>query len=78
MEKIVDLKRNLEDVAAKNEMAEEESGLDEVPLMVDKLATDVEEAIDAVKAEDDSRELYTLDTAKTETVKLPTFQGRDD
>ena len=42
------------------------------------LKYDVEKAVEAIKAEDDKRELYTLDTAKVDTVKLPTFEGRDD
>ena len=34
--------------------------------------------IESVKAEDNSRELYTLDTAKADLVQLPTFEGRVD
>ena len=77
-EKVVDLKRNLEELAANDEMNEDESRLDEVAIRVDKLVADVNEAIDNIKAEDDARELYTLDAANNETVKLPFFEGQDD
>ena len=78
MEKIVEKKRNLEELVANDELTEEESRVDEVAIRVDKLVADVSDAIDSVKTEDDARELYTLDTAKTENVKLPIFEGRDD
>ena len=78
MEKIVQKKRNLEEMAANDELTEDESRVDEVSIRVEKLVSDVTEAIESVKLEDDARELYTLDTATTETVKLPIFEGRDD
>ena len=46
--------------------------------MVDRVTSEVREAIDAIKKEDDSRELYTLDVAKTDPLKMPVFEGRDD
>ena len=33
---------------------------------------------EAVQGEDDEQKLYTLDPAKANAVKLPTFEGRDD
>ena len=78
MEKIVEKKRSVEELAANDELTEEESRVDEVSIRVDKLVCEVTEAIESVKLEDDARELYTLDTAKTETMKLPFFEGHDD
>ena len=45
---------------------------------VESVEKEVRETIEAVKQEDDSRELYTLDTSKNEKVTLPVFEGRDD
>ena len=78
LDKIVEMKRSLEDIAATNELNDEDSHLDEVTQKLRSLKSDVEKAVDDIKAEDDKRELYTLDTAKVDTVKLPIFEGRDD
>ena len=78
MEKIVEKKRSFEEMVANDELSEDESRVDEVSIRVDKLVSDVTEAIESVKFEDDARELYTLDTAKTETMNLPVFEGNDD
>ena len=45
---------------------------------MNRLTEDVRYIIELIRTEDDSRELYTLDAAKTDSVKLPTFGGRDD
>ena len=78
LDKVIDMKRSFEDIVAVNELSEEDTRLYEVTILLDRLTDEVREAIDTVKGEDDSRELYTLDSAKTETVKLPTFEGRED
>ena len=78
LNKVIEMKRSLEDIVAANELSEEDTRLNEVTMLLDRLTDEVGEAIDTVKAEDNYRELYTLDTAKTETVKLPTFEGKDD
>ena len=78
MDKIVEMKRSLEDIAAINELNDEDSHLDEVTQKLRGLKSDVEKAIDDIKAEDDKRELYTLDTSKVDIVKLPIFEGQDD
>ena len=59
MEKIVEKKRSVEELAANDELTEEESRVDEVSIRVDKLVCEVTEAIESVKLEDDARELYT-------------------
>ena len=78
LEKIVELKRNLEDIAASNNLTEEESKILEAATLVQKLVEDVDETIEAVIEEDSARELYSLDTTVNEKVKLPSFEGRDD
>ena len=77
LDKIVEMKRSLEDIAATNELNDKDSHLDEVTQKLRGLKSDNEKAIDDIKAEDDKRELYTLDTAKVDTVKLPIFEGQD-
>ena len=42
------------------------------------MSDDLRVATEKIKLEDSKRELYTLVEASTETVKLPTFEGRDD
>ena len=64
MDKIVEMKRSLEDIGATNELNGEDSHLDEVTQKLRSLKSDVEKAVDDIKAEEDKRELYTLDTAK--------------
>ena len=79
LEKIVDVKRSLEDLVATYDLTEDDDvQLSVADAMVDRLSGEVREVIDAIKEQDDVRELYTLDAAKTDNVKLPTFEGRDN
>ena len=51
---------------------------DDVKTAVETTIQDVKFVEEAVRGEDDKRELYTLDQAKSNAIKLPTFEGRDD
>ena len=78
LEKIVALKRNLDDIIAIEDLNKDATEYLEIKIAVEKISQDVEFVVEVIKSEDDKRELYTLDPAKTDTIKLPTFEGRDD
>ena len=78
LKKIKELKRNLADIVSTHGLTDEESKYEEVSVFVEKLTTDVKELVDAVREEDVTRELYTLDVSKNEKVSYPSFEGRDD
>ena len=80
LKKIVELCRfrSLDDIVASYDISEENIQYLGAGVLVDKVSSEVRETIDAIMKEDDSRELYTLDTAKTDPIKMPVFEGRDD
>ena len=78
LKKIVELGRSLDDIVASYDLSDDNIQHLEAGILVDRVSGDVREAIDAIKKEDDSRELYTLDIAKTDPIKMPVFEGRDD
>ena len=69
---------NLDDIVASHDISDENIQHLEAGILVEKVSSEVRETIDAIMKEDDSRELYTLDTAKTDPIKMPVFEGRDD
>ena len=77
MEKIVALKINLDDVVA-DDLNEDGVEYHEVKIAVETTIHDVKFVAEAVKGDDDEQDLYTLDSAKTEAIKLPTFEGLVD
>ena len=77
LEKIIASKEELDDIVSNNRL-HEDGGILEVGMSVERLSSDVKQSIESIKAEDKSRELYTLNTSKTDVVKLPMFEGRDD
>ena len=78
LKKIVELRRALDDIVASYDLSDDNIQHLEAGILVDRVSGDVREAIDAIKKEDDSRELYTLDIAKTDPIKMPVLEGRDD
>ena len=77
LEKIVLIKRDLDEILAMNNLADDLEIL-ETKKLIDKLCYEVKMVVQSIKAENDSRELYTLDKANYEKVSLPSFEGRDD
>ena len=77
LDTIVTLKRDLDNVAAKN-LLHESTEIHQVAILISDLSGGAESVIESIKAEDNSRELYTLDTVKADLVQLPTFEGRVD
>ena len=77
LEKIVALKINLDDVVA-DDLNEDGVEYHEVKIAVETTIHDVKFVAEAVKGDDDEQDLYTLDSAKTEAIKLPTFEGLVD
>ena len=77
MEKIVALKINLDDVVA-DDLNEDGVEYHEVKIAVETTIHDVKFVAEAVKGDDDEQDLYTLDSAETEAIKLPTFEGLVD
>ena len=78
LDKIIAMTRELEEISSTNQLSEEDSRCKDVRSCVESVEKEVRETIEAVRQEDDSRELYTLDTSKNEKVTLPVFEGRDD
>ena len=78
VEKINALNDDLKELVLSNEIPSDDVSLDSSAAYVDKLSDDVEAAIKAVREEDDKRALYTLDTAKSDPIKMPIFEGKDD
>ena len=60
-------------------LEEERDGLSvyECDLKLSEVHEKVEQTVKAVKDEDDARELYSLDEAKVDKIKLPTFGGKE-
>ena len=77
LEKVIKMKREVDSIVADNGLHEDAQIL-QAGILVNRLTEDVRYIIELIRTEDDSRELYTLDAAKTDSVKLPTFGGRDD
>ena len=78
VEKISALNDDLKELVLSNDIPSDDVSLDSSAAYVDKLSDDVEAAIKAVREEDDKRALYTLDTAKSDPIKMPIFKGKDD
>ena len=77
LEKIIVLQREMDDIVATHGLNSECTDILQVGVAVQRVTDEVKFAIDAIKAEDDTRELYTLDIAIADKVKLPTFEGLD-
>ena len=68
----------MDDIVASYDISDENIQHLGAGILVDKVSSEVRETIDAIMKEDDSRELYALDRAKTDPIKSPVFEGRDD
>ena len=77
--KINDLRREVDEIIAEYDLddVDDELGLQECEIRMVEVQENVEEMIKSIKKEDNERELYSLDDAKVDTVKLPTFGGKD-
>ena len=78
LEKITALNDDLKELVLSNGIASDDVPLDSSNAQMDKLFDDVEASIKAVRIEDDKRALYTLDSAKSDPIKMPLFEGNDD
>ena len=60
-------------------MEDEADGLNvhECDLQLNEVHEEVEQTVKAVEDEDNARELYSLDEAKVDKIKLPTFGGKE-
>ena len=63
---------------ANDDLKEKEVEYYDVNIAVETTIHNVKFVGEAVQGEDDEQKLYTLDPAKANAVKLPTFEGRDD
>ena len=78
LQKIIILRRDLDDVVASNGLTQEDAQILEAGILVDRVSEELRFATESIEDEDNARELYTLDISKADPVKLPTFEGRDD
>ena len=77
LEEIESIKEDLDDILAKHNL-KEDLEISATQVFVEKMADDVKIAVGNIKAEDKSRELYSLAAAPRDKAKFPTFEGRDD
>ena len=70
-----EIHRSLQELLDDHDLTVTQADCGDVASYPHQLALEVSKAVDDVRAEDDNRELYTLDESKTDTVKLPTFEG---
>ena len=78
LNKVAELKEDMDDIIAANNLDPTHADNINVNVEVESLERNVKDAIESIIAEDDRRELYTLDTSIADKVKLPTFEGRED
>ena len=65
LKKIVEIQRSLEDIVATHELTEDDDfQFSEANALVNRVASEVREAINAIQGQDDARELYSLNTVK--------------
>ena len=69
----------MDDLVASHDLNEDDDlPLETVNTLVDQLVKEVQNTSEAVEKEDRERQPYTLDPVRTDYVKIPTFEGRDD
>ena len=78
LDKIKALNDDLKELVLSNGIQADIVSLDSSTAYVDKLSDDVESTIKTVRSEDDKRALYTLDSAKSDPIEMPIFEGQDD
>ena len=77
LEKITTQFNEFSDIFVTYDLVEDDVEMMSTEVMFRKMTSEFKEAVNGIEKEDDRRELYTLDTAKTDKVKLPVFEGRD-
>ena len=77
--RINNVRRDIDELMAEYDLDEARDGLSvqECDLKLHEVHEEVEETVKAVVEEDNARELYSLDEAKVDKVKLPTFGGKE-
>ena len=72
-------RRDIDELMAEFDLDEVRDGLavQECDLKLFEVCDEVEQTIKAVVEQDNLRELYSLDEAKVDKVKLPTFSGKE-
>ena len=77
--RINNVKRDIDELMAEYGLEDEADGLNvhECDLQLNEVHEEVEQTVKAVEDEDNARELYSLDEAKVDKIKLPTFGGKE-
>ena len=78
LEEIIKMERELLELVAENDLSASDVDLAETEEMVNNLKSEVKRATEEIISEDKARELYTLDTAIVDKIKLPMFEGKDE
>ena len=78
LKEIETVNRRLRVLAKSNALSSSELSIDTAEAYVNKIADELNTTSHNVEEQDDVRALYTLDTSKSDPVKLPTFEGRED
>ena len=78
LEKITTMFHEFSEIYSTYDLTENDVEMSSTQLMVNKISKEVKDANKSLEEEDNVRELYTLDSAIADKVKLPTFEGKDD
>ena len=77
MEKIETLNRDLKELVLSNGISDNDISLMAAEALANSVSEELTETVEAIEQQDDVRKLFTLDTAKSDLVKLPIFEGKD-
>ena len=77
LEKIETLNRDLKELVLSNGISENDISFIAAEALTSSVSDELTETVEAIEQQDDVRKLFTLDTAKSDPVKLPTFEGKD-
>ena len=78
LEKITNMFQEFSEIYSTHDLSEEDVEMSSTQLMVNKIAKELKDLNKVLEDEDNVRELYTLDSAIADKVKLPIFEGRDE
>ena len=78
LDKINSMFMDFTELYSANDLTEADVEMGSTQLMVNKIVKEIRDIGKTLEEEDISRELYTLDVAITDKVKLPTFEGKDE
>ena len=78
LKKIMTMFQEFTEITSTHGLSEDDVEIASTQLMVNKISKEVKDVEKTVEKENNLRELYTLDLAIVDKVKLPTFEGKHD